>query len=233
MAILGIVGGIAPGSTIDYYRLIIERYRQARPASGYPSLVINSIDLTHLFRLVESTDRESLITFLHGEVERLVQAGAELALLASNTPHLVFDEVAARASIPLLSIVEATARAAKVLGLKCLGLIGTQFTMEGGFYQAVFERVGIRVMTPIDSDRSWMHRMYLGELINGQFREESRRRMMNVITQLRENAGIDGVILGGTELPLLLRGENPEGVQLLDTTSIHVDEALAQLLERE
>jgi aspartate racemase len=140
--------------------------------------------------------------------------------------------VAARASIPLLSIVEATARAAKALRLEHVGLLGTRFTMEGGFYAEVFGRLGLSLVVPSDADLAWIHEVYVAELVNGQFRAETRRRMTDVILRLREDAGIDGVVLGGTELPLLLRGEDPEGVRLLDTTSIHVDEAVAELLRR-
>ncbi len=232
MAVLGIVGGIAPGSTIEYYRLLIERYRFCS-GGRYPTVLINSIDLAHLLELAAGHDRKPLVSYLVTEVDRLVRAGADFALFASNTPHLVFDEVAGRAAIPLLSIVEAAAQAAKVQRLERLGLLGTRFTMEGGFYQSVFAGNGLTVLLPNDAEREWVHEVYITELVEGQFREETRRRMGDLIARLRRDAGIDGMILGGTELPLLLRGEDATAVPLLDTTSVHVDAAVAELLLRE
>lgn len=232
MAALGIIGGIAPGSTIEYYRLVIERYRRA--ADGrYPSVLINSIDLSRLLQLAAEHDRTPLVRYLATEVDRLVQAGADFALFASNTPHVVFDEVAGQAAIPLLSIVEAAARAAKARRFERLGLLGTRFTMEGGTYQSVFARTGMTVLLPDDADRTWLHEAYVTELVNGEFREETRRRIHDLIARLRQGAGVDSVILGGTELPLLLRCEDVGGVPLLDTTSIHVDAAVSELLSRE
>jgi aspartate racemase len=231
MATLGLIGGIAPGSTMDYYRLLIERYGQAS-GGRYPSLVINSIDLKYFLELAAGTDRAPLVEYLVREVERLARAGSDFALFASNTPHLVFDQVAVRSAIPLISIVETAAKAARGLGLASLGLLGTRFTMEGGFYPAVFARSGLRVAVPNERDRAWVHEVYVGELVHGQFREETRRGMREVIGRLRDEAGIDGVILGGTELPLLLRGGEAD-LPLLDTTRLHVDDAVAALLSRE
>jgi aspartate racemase len=130
---LGVIGGIAPGSTIDYYRLLIDRYRELRPDGGYPSLVVNSIDLQLFLNLVGSGDRPKLTAYLVEEVHRLARAGAGLALFASNTPHLVFDEVQRLSPIPLVSIVESASAAAAAQGLRRVGLLGTRFTMEGGF----------------------------------------------------------------------------------------------------
>ncbi|MDA7980240.1 MAG: amino acid racemase [Pirellulales bacterium] len=229
MAILGIIGGIAPGSTVDYYELLIERYRAACPDGGYPQLVINSINLEQLLQLVAADEHDTLIEFLTIEIQRLAQAGADMALFASNTPHLVFDAVAARAPIPLISIVEVTARATAAQQLTHVGLVGTRFTMEGGFYQDVFHRLGIQVTTPGDSERAWIHERYLGELVNGEFRTETRGKFREIILRMRDDVGIDGIVLGGTEIPLLLRGEDLGELTTLDTTSLHVDEAIARL----
>ncbi len=230
MTTVGIVGGIAPASSMDYYRLLIDRYRAARPDGSYPSILLNSIDLQRFLTLVEGPDRGPLIEYLLPEVGRLARAGADFALFASNTPHLVFDELAARSPIPLLSIVEATARAAQARGLRHLGLLGARFTMDGGFYPAVFGRLGLTVSTPSAEDREYVHDRYFAELVKGIFLPATRLGMLAVIERLQRQTGIEGVILGGTELPLLFRGGEESGVPMLDTTIIHVESAVAALL---
>ena len=230
MSTLGIIGGIAPASTIDYYRLLVEGYRRARPDGSYPTVLINSIDLQHFLSLVTGGDRAALVSLLLAELDRLAKAGADVALFASNTPHLVFDELVPRSPLPLLSIVEAAAREAQRLGHRQLGLLGTRFTMEGGFYPTVFARYGLTVATPAPDDQIYVHTRYFAELANGQYRPETRAGFEAVVARLVATAGIDGVILGGTEIPLLFRDGSALPVPALDTTAIHVAEAVAALV---
>jgi aspartate racemase len=131
MKTLGVIGGIAPESAVDYYRSIIAAYRQKKQDGSYPAIIINSIDLKKMLDLVPMNALASLAEYLGAEVQKLARAGADFGLLASNTPHIVFDDVLCHSPIPLLSIVEATCEAAKGLGLKRLGLLGTRFTMQG------------------------------------------------------------------------------------------------------
>lgn len=225
--ILGVIGGIAPESTIAYYRLIVAGCRARR--GEYPRIVINSIDLTRLLALAGANDRGGLADYLVTEVERLAGTGAELACFASNTPHLVFDEVAARSPIALVSIVEATVSSAMALGLHRVGLLGTRFTMEAPFYPQVLGARDIEVVAPEPSDRDYAHRVYMAELVNGVFLPETRAGLLAVIHRLRDHAGVEAVILGGTELPLILGDVAAPPVPLLDTTSIHVDHILERL----
>lgn len=227
---LGIVGGIAPGSTIDYYRLLIDRYRERRSDGSYPSLIINSIDLQRFLALVAAGDHPALIDYLVEQVHTLERAGAGLGLFASNTPHLVFDDVQRRSPIPLVSIVEATADAASSQGLRRVGLLGTRFTMEGGFYPAVFERHGVAVVTPQADARTFVHDHYMQEFVQGVFRDETRRALVDIVEQMAQRDGIDAVVLGGTELPLLFRDGVAPSVPQLDTTRIHVERALTVML---
>jgi aspartate racemase len=229
MKTLGIVGGIAPGSTVDYYRLLIGRYRERRQDGSYPSLLINSIDLTRLLWLIDQGRLAELTDWLVRELERLARAGADFALLASNTPHLVFEEVSRAAPVPLLSIVEAAGDAARDLGLTTVGLLGTRFTMQGRFYPEAFAKRGITVRAPSPQDQTYVHEKYMQELIAGEFREETRRAFLAIIERLQRD-GAQGVLLAGTELPLLLRDAPGAGVPLLDTTRLHVDRAVAELL---
>ena len=172
---LGIVGGIAPASTVDYYRSIIAAWREQRGDDSYPSIVINSINLSRLVELVTGNRLGELAEWLVAEVERLARAGADMGMLASNTPHIVFDEVARASPIPLLSIVEAAAEAAEGMGLRTVGLLGTRYTMQGRFYPDAFAGRGIKVVAPAPEDRTYVHDRYMDELIDDRFEDDTRR----------------------------------------------------------
>jgi aspartate racemase len=229
MKTLGIVGGIAPGSTVDYYRLLVSAYRDRRQDGSYPSILINSIDLKRLLDLVGGNRLTELTDWLVLEIERLARGGADVGLLASNTPHIVFEELSRRAPIPLLSIVEAARDATVELGLRTVGLLGTRFTMQGRFYPDVFAHSDIAVRTPSPSDQTYVHERYMQELIPGELRPDTRQQFLEIIERLRQD-GAEGVLLAGTELPLLLRDAGAGTPLLLDTTRIHVSRAVAALL---
>jgi aspartate racemase len=227
MTIIGLIGGIAPESTIAYYRQLIAGHRAWHPES-YPQILINSIDMARMLGLLAQADKREAIDFLSDEVKRVAAAGATFAAFASNTPHLVFPAVRARASIPLISIVEATADEIKSRRLKRVGLLGTRFTMDGGFYQTLLAERKVECIVPDAADREFTHEVYFRELVNGVFRDDSRAALLEVIRRLQQAHGVEAVILGGTELPLILTEESGAPVPLLDTTRIHV----AALLRR-
>lgn len=230
MKSIGIVGGIAPESTIEYYRLILASYRARTNDLANPSIVINSIDLAKVLALAGAAELDELTGYLVDEIERLARAGVDFAVIASNTPHIVFDEIRLRTSIPLISIVEAARDAAKARGLSRLGLFGTRFTMQGRFYQEVFGRAGIEVITPAEEEQNYVHDKYIGELVNAIFRSETREALITIAKRMVVRDGIDGLILGGTELPLILRDEGEAGVPFIDTTRIHVETIVDTLL---
>lgn len=221
------IGGIGPESTIEYYRGILSAW-SATGRLRAPSIVINSIDVARLLRLA-ATDRRKLADYLLAELARLDQTGVDFAVLAANTPHIVFDELAQAAPMPLLSIVEATAAAAQARGLSRVAIFGTRFTMNADFYPLVCARRGIAVVRPAPSDLEWIHAKYTNELLQGVFRPETREGFAAVAKRLHDGNGIDGVILGGTELPLLLRSATLAGVAALDTTAIHIRAIVARL----
>ncbi|HYM59492.1 MAG TPA: amino acid racemase [Thermoanaerobaculia bacterium] len=229
MKSVGIIGGIAPESTIEYYRLMIAAYRKLRPDAGYPSIVINSIDLTKILGLVAAQRLAELTDYVAGEIQRLADAGVDFALLASNTPHIVFDELRRGAPIPLLSIVEAACERAVSTGMKSLGLFGTRFTMQGRFYPEVFSRAGIELFLPQDAEQTYIHDRYMGELVNAVFLPATRDGLLSIAERMVARYGIEGVILGGTDLPLILRDASAS-VPFLDTTAIHVEKAVAEML---
>jgi aspartate racemase len=231
MATVGIVGGLGPESTIDYYRRILEVWHR-EDASTAPSIVIDSLDVQRALHLVER-DRSALTEYLLASLRRLAGAGVDFAAMTANTPHIVFDDLAARSPVPLVSIVETCAEEARQRGLRRLALLGTRFTMDGAFYPAVCARYGIAVVPPNDVDRSWVHERYIGELLKGEFRDETRQRFTSLVIRLRDEEGIDGVVLGGTELPLLLPGPVIADVPALDTTALHVAAIIKRLRQPE
>jgi aspartate racemase len=227
---LGIIGGIGPESTIEYYRSIIASYRSRKPDGSYPSFLVNSINLTRLLDMMTTNALAEAADYLLAEIRVLARAGADFGLIAANTPHIVFDDLQRRSPIPLLSIVQATCDAAKTLGLKRVGLFGTRFTMQGRFYPDLFSREGIEIVVPDLDDGTYIHDRYMKELIHGTFLPETRDDLLAIVDRLIDRNGIEGVILGGTELPLILRDATHRGIPLLDTTRIHVEAAVTRML---
>ncbi|HEX6096794.1 MAG TPA: amino acid racemase [Thermoanaerobaculia bacterium] len=217
---IGIIGGIAPESTIDYYRRLVAACRERAGDGSYPSILINSIDLTKMLRLA-ADDRDALVVFLVHELERLAKAGAELGAFASNTPHLVFDEVERASPLPLVSIVHAARDGAVARRMSRVALLGTRFTMSGTFYPAVFAAAGVSVVTPSPEEQTYVHDTYMNELVAGRFDAPTRDRFVQIIRGLNDRERIDGIVLAGTELPLLLRDADV-GLEMLDTTALHV-----------
>jgi aspartate racemase len=225
---VGMIGGIGPESTIEYYRHLIAAYRAMKPDGSYPPIIINSINLRAALDLIESSQFEKLAELFATEIQKLASAGAKVGLLAANTPHIVFDDIQRRSPIPLVSIVEATCDAAKALGLKKAGLFGTRFTMQGKFYPQVFSRTDIALLTPHAVEQDYIHEKYMGELVKGIILPDTRQRLLAIVDRMKQQDGIDGLILGGTELPLILGDVSGQGIPFLDTTKIHAQSIAAR-----
>jgi aspartate racemase len=226
---LGIIGGIAPESTIDYYRTIIALYRARKTDGSYPPLLINSIDLQRVLATVGAGELVALTDWLVTELQKLERAGAEFAILASNTPHIVFDDLERRSPLPLISIVAETAAVAQTRGLKRLALFGTRFTMQGPVYRKIFAGQDMVVVPPEPADQDYIHEKYMSELVAGVFLPETHAGLLAIVDRLAQQAGIDGVILGGTELPLILREPAHNGIPFLNTTQIHAEAAVERM----
>ena len=173
---------------------------------------------------------DDLADYLAAGMETLARAGADFGLIAANTPHLVFDEVQRRLAIPLLSIVRVTSDHAKALGLKKVGLFGTGFTMRASFYSEEFQRAGIALVRPEESELGFIHKKYIGELLNNQFLSETRTEILRVARRMKAEEGVEAIVLAGTELPLLLRDSGAKDIEFLDTTVIHVEAVVDELL---
>ena len=230
MKTLGIVGGIGPESTIEYYRYILDGYRRRMPDGHAPHIIIDSIDVNRAIAMLDANDLAGVAAYLGEALGRLARAGADLALMAANTAHIVFDDVQQRSSIPLISIVQAACDHATHLGLRRLALLGTGFTMRARFYPDVFTRAGLDLVTPTDAEKASIHDKYINELLQNRFLPETRESLLAIIGRMRREDGIEGVVLAGTELPLLLRGAEPDGLAFLDTTIIHAERAVEELL---
>ena len=226
MKIVGMIGGIGPESTIDYYRRLLDGAQKRNPDGPAPSIIINSIDLQKGLDLLGANKLNELTEYVVPEVMRLKGAGAEFGFLAANSPHIVFGDIARRSPIPLVSIVEATCAEAKARGFTKLGLLGTRFTMHGRFYPDVCTREGIELTVPTAEEQDYIHDKYINELIPGKFLPDTREGLLAIARRLRDEEGIQALILGGTELPLILTNESALRIPFLDTTQIHVNAIL-------
>jgi len=230
MKTLGIIGGLGPESTLDYYQTIIRLFRRRVGGDSYPQFFINSLDLNKVREPVLANDLEQLTANLIAAIGPLARAGADFGLIAASTPHLVFNRVAAKSPIPLISIVEATTAFAKDRQFKRLAIFGTKFTMNGEFFAAPFARETIELVRPNANDQNYIHDKYMNELVPGKFLAETRAGLLAIVDRMKEKTEIDGVILAGTELPLILRDAEHKGIPFLDTTRIHCQAAVAEML---
>lgn len=230
MKTIGIIGGIGPESTIVYYRLLISLYRAQSKAEHNPHILINSIDIKRLLALIGAQQLQAAADYLTTEIKSLADAGADFCLLAANTPHIIFARLAAGAPIPLLSIVEETCKHTQSLGLRRVGLFGTKFTMQGRFYQQVFDRHAISIITPDTAAQNYIHEKYMTELVNGIVLAETKADLLRIVETLKTEQHIQGLILGGTELSLILSDGDDKDIPLLDTTRIHAQSAVDELL---
>jgi aspartate racemase len=230
MKTLGIIGGLGPESTIDYYQKIIALYRDRQRDGSYPEFILASVNLRKGLDFMDANDLTGMADYLLEGIDKLAQSGADFGIISANTPHIVFEDVASQSPVPLISIVEATCAAAKRHNLKRLALFGTRYTMQGSFYQKVFSREGIDLLAPEGDDQNYLHDKYFSELVPGKFLPETRAGLLAIVDRMKAKSDIEGVILAGTELPLILRALDHNGIPFLNTTKIHVDAAVAEML---
>lgn len=227
---IGMVGGIGPESTVDYYQRLVKLYQKNINGDEYPDIIINSINMTAMLKLVADKSFDGLISMLVDAVYSLYNAGADLAFIASNTPHIVFEQVQRIAPIPLVSIVEATSEEANSLSLKKVGLLGTLFTMQSSYYQAELNSRGILVVVPNAEEQQYIQQKLFSEIEQGLFLNDTRDGLLRIVKRLKDDSSIDGIILGCTELPLILT-KDEYGIPFLNTTEIHVQKILEKYIE--
>jgi aspartate racemase len=223
---IGMIGGIAPASTIDYYNRIISRFQERTGLREYPSIIINSINMSHMMNLITQEHLEELVDYLSEEIFVLEKAGAKVIFMASTTPHLVYESLVKRVKTKMVSIVDSTISYAQSKGHNRLGLLGTLSTMEGDFFPDGFEASGMEIITPMPDERKYIHKIYMEELARGRFLPETKDRLLSIARRMYNEGQIDGLILGGTELPLILKSSDMEDIELLNTAKIHVERIL-------
>src|SRR6202035_3075781 len=190
MKTLGIVGGLGPESTIDYYQKIIALYRERTRDGSYPEFIVNSVNLRKGLNFMDANDLAGMADYLIEGIAKLARAGADFGLISANTPHIVFDDVAPKSPIPLISIVEATCATAKARNLKRLALFGTRYTMQANFYPKVFSREAIALLVPESEDQDYLHEKYFSELVPGKFLPETRAGLLAIVDRMKANSGI-------------------------------------------
>jgi len=219
---IGIIGGIGPESTVDYYKLIIGAFHEKQADLGYPEIIIYSADLSSLMRIFETKNWENLTDWLLEKVIALHKAGAEFAVIGSNSPHIVFDKVSSRSPIPMLSIIEETRKNAQKRGLKKLGLLGTRFTMESDFFKKPFGENEMEVVVPEKEDQELIHHRLFSEIELGIIKDSTKEELLSIVRKMIDKHSIDALILGCTELPLILN-KDEFGIPFLNTTAIHAE----------
>lgn len=231
MKTIGLIGGLGPESTVDYYKEIISSFNSKHADLAYPEIVIYSANLNEFMGLVNTKQWKKISEWLLEKVSILHHAGAEFAAIASNTPHIVFEEIESKSPIPLLSIVECTCATAQDMGLKNIGLMGTKLTMEADFYKEPFISKGISVVVPSEEEQQFIQQKLFSEIELGTFKDSTREELLIIAKNMVYEKGIDSLILGCTELPLILT-ENRYGIPFLNTAAIHCESIIKYCIER-
>jgi aspartate racemase len=225
---IGILGGMSPESTVEYYRHITRKYVERFGDYGYPEIIIYSVTFQPYVDWPKRERWDLVAQGLTEAAQKLEAAGASFVIIATNTMHLAFDEVQANLGVPMLSLLDAVAAAILEQDMRTVGLLGTKFAMENGFYQEALTRKGITVLVPDADDREYVNKVIYNELVAAQVRDESRAKFVAIIDRLATR-GAQGVILGCTEIPLLI-SQADASVPLFDTTAIHAEAALDHAL---
>ncbi len=230
MKTIGMLGGMSWESTLSYYRTFNEGIKKALGGLHSAKVVLVSVDFAEIEELQHKGDWEKTAQILSGSARALETAGADFLIICTNTMHIVAPQISAAISIPVLHIADATAHALKSDGISRVGLLGTRFTMEQPFYRnRLEEKFDIEVVVPNEEGRRTVHDVIYRELCLGEIREESKEQILAIIDAL-EKQGAEAVILGCTEIALLVK-QYDTGVPLYDTTAIHAQKAVELALE--
>lgn len=227
---IGLVGGTGPESTLMYYKELNSRIDQLTNGAAMPDMVIESVDFRRAWSLVCDEKYDALSEYLADKVKYLKNSGAEVISLTAGTMHIVFDEIVCKSGVDLVSISKAVCDEAVSKGIKKVGLLGTVFTMEKDYMKTHMLQAGIQVIIPNKEERELVAKRILEELELGIVKESTLREFNTIISRMRDEDGIEAVILGCTELPLLLNSDNCE-VPCLDSAEIHINQLIEQALK--
>lgn len=226
---LGLVGGLGPESTITYYHDIVYGVQNATGKQFFPNLTVESISVFELLELCSKGKYDEVVDYLMSAIKALANAGAEFAALSANTPHIVFDRLQTLSPIPLLSIVEAVKNEAVRCNYEKIGLLGTIFTMREDFFKTPFVEAGIKVVVPTEAEMDYINTKISQELELGIIKNDTLEQFKTIISRMRDEEGIEAIVLGCTELPLLLNSK-VSPVTCLDTMKIHINAIIDAIL---
>lgn len=221
---------MGPESTIPYYHDIVYGVSEKLGKNQFPKLTIENVNVFDILRLCGEQKYDELTDYLMEAIDNLTKSGAEFAALSANTPHIVFDRLQVRSKIPLISIVEAARDEAVKRHLRKIGLLGTIFTMTGDFFKSSFEKSGIEIVVPNETEMHFINDKISSELELGIVKEETLKRFQEIIGRMKKENDIEAVVLGCTELPLLLNDE-VSPVPCLDTMKIHIETLINRIVE--
>lgn len=224
------IGGFGPESTLDYYRLLIGTYRKKIKDGSIPEIIIYSTDVNILLNMVTNKQWDNLVKWLVNSLEVLHKAGANFGFISANTPHIVFDRVNKLSPIPLLSIVEETCKHIDRLDLRRVGLLGTKFTMQSDFFKNACDKYNIAIFVPHEKEQEYIHSKLITEIEFGIFLDEIREGLIDIIRRMIDEDLVEGIILGCTELPLILT-KDEFGIPFFNTSKIHVESIINYYLK--
>lgn len=226
---LGLVGGMGPESTIPYYHDIVYGVQERVGKNYFPNLTVESVNVFDVLRLCGEQKYDELTDYLFQAIQNLVRSGADFAVLSANTPHIVFDRLQELSPITLISIIESTCKEAEKRNLKKIGLLGTIFTMTEDFFKQPFSRKNIKIVVPSDMEMDYINQKISSELEHGIIKKDTLESFKKIISRMQTEENIEAVILGCTELPLLLNDkESP--VPCLDTMQIHIQDIINEIV---
>ncbi len=217
---VGLIGGIGPASTVDYYMGIIDGYREKTGDAHYPEVIVYSIDMTEMIASIEENRLDKTADQLSQAVSVLHTAGAEIIAMASNTPHLVYNEI--RSPVPMVSIIEATCKAIQKMCFRRVLVIGTLFTMRSGLYTTPLKSLGVSALLPTKEEQEEIFALFFPNLENGIVVAEDKEKMLSLLRWIIKEQNADSLLLACTELPLMIRQEDMS-VPVIDTAKLHIE----------
>ncbi|MDC7223419.1 MAG: amino acid racemase [Spirochaetales bacterium] len=229
---IGILGGMGPETTVEYYNALIAHIRKQSDSLDNPEILIYSANIGELFRIVENREWDVLVEWLLQKVKILADSGASFVVISANTPHVVFDRLEKLSPVPLFSIVEAVRDHIQTCRFKKVGLLGTKSTMTTPFYFKVFEGSGIELIPPREDEIDYIQDKLVQEIERGEIVQATQKRLVEIIKRMGEEDRIEAVILGCTELPLIIK-EGLTDIPCLNTTKIHIRCMIDKFLEFE
>ncbi len=227
---IGLIGGLGPEATVDYYKEIVKYFSVENEELNYPEIIVYSVNMSEFIGLMKQKEYGKASSYLLDKIKALKSAGADFAAITANTPHLLFDVLEEKSPLPLISIVEATSREAVKRNLKKPGLFGTGFTMNTSFYADVFKKNDMEVIMPNQAEKEVINQKLFSEIELGIFKDETRNLLIDIMQKMVDEQQIDSIILGCTEFPLILKETKYCGIPVLNTTKIHVNEIVEKCL---